>query len=137
MYTVKLRLNAVLIEPADMQHWYSPLGAKRVYRLSQAIRKNGMNRIPSNYLALHACVWGGTHCPSITLQESACHLKGRHDEAFAMHTFLPQDEFLYFMKSAIDRGLDWLPPDSAASAAVEDDPNAYLPNRVGHNLGNR
>jgi 2,4-dienoyl-CoA reductase-like NADH-dependent reductase (Old Yellow Enzyme family) len=59
------------------------------------------------------------------------------DEAFAMHTFLHQDEFLYSMKSAIDWGLDWLPPDSAASAGVEDDSNVYPPSRVGHNLGNR
>jgi hypothetical protein len=96
-----------------------------------------MNRILSTYLALHGCVGGGTHGPPITLQESDCHLEGPHDEAFAMHIFLPQDDFFYSMKSANDRGLDWLIPDSAASAAVEDDPNAYLPSRVGHNLGNR
>ncbi len=28
MYTVKVRLNAELNKPADMQHWDSPLGAK-------------------------------------------------------------------------------------------------------------
>lgn len=54
-----------------------------------------------------------------------------------MHTSLLQDEVLYSMRSVIDRELDWLRPDSAASAAVEDDSNGYLPNRVGHNLDNQ
>ena len=76
-------------------------------------------------------------CLATTLYESVCHFKRRHDEPLAIYTLLPQDEILDSMRSAIDRGLDWLPPDSAASAAVEDDSNAYLPSRVGHNLGNR